>query len=508
VAALKRSARPLPGYGPLDYGAGLVDVPAAWEAYRSLAQGDPSDPVLFEVEAESPDQRGGKGPSVYWRGSFPAGEVQEFTVAPIWPEGTSAEFKAHYYKAFDFSCKADWLRLQTGSHYIKAGAPARVRFSFDAAKLGRPGLYESSIEGWAKGAPRAAGAGPDVTIPVAVMVPHDLGACKAFETDVKDLMPAKLKRYFLRVPATLGALSISLSIPDAQKGSLSAALFDPQGREVWTSTLKPASRKSSKVLSRAGIEAGTWELTLYGAYANLGPVDAKVKVRPVPMAAPVPESATVKLRMGKAPEAEIRVATSLDFPLKGRADASIVGCTQQGMEAVSGDMYTRDFSILPGESGVTFDLEMSAEDFNLFTDIAVQVIDKESAALAQEGLTFRKGSLSFTPSRDTDSKAKYSLRISAAAADPDGKPHWSVKVTETHRYDDPVKVRVTQGKSSEIALYPDRETGLSLRVDSAPPALPSGASWLLQGEVRDERDQDLVLPLEVRLAPGGDKGRD
>jgi subtilisin family serine protease len=500
VASLKRSAKPVAGYGPYDFGAGLVDVPGAWDVYRELAKGNPAEPVLFEAEAESPDHRLGKGPSVYWRGFFPAGEPQEIVITPLWPEGASADFKARYYRAFDFECPADWLHMQNGSHYIKADQGAKAKFTFDGAKLAKPGLYQTSVNCWAKGSSRKAGAGPDLTIPVAVAVPHDLGGGNPAEVSVKDLRPAKVHRVYFRCTADMGSMVLGLSIPAAEKGSIAAALFDPEGRDVWNGSLKPENRKVRKALNRGELEPGTWELTLTANYANVAPAEATVRIQGVPMAAPPPNRAGAKLKMGKAPEATLHLATSLVTTLRGRGEAEVTGFAQEKRETISGDTWTRTFSVLPGESSVQFVFILSPEDYGLFTDIAVQVTDKEGVSLVQDGLTNRTASIEFEPPKGAEPSAKYTLKVLAAAADPDANPRWALTVTETHLYSEPVKAKVTQGKSSGITLYPDRESDLAVTLESLPPALPPGTAWVLEGEIKDARNETLRLPFRVRLA--------
>lgn len=499
TASLKRSAKPVAGYGPFDYGAGLVDIPAAWEVYRALAKGDPAEPVLFEAEAECPDRKDRKGPAVYWRGFVPADETLELSVSPDWPEGASAEFKARYYRAFDFEAGAEWLRLRTGSHYIKAEQSAKVRFGFDAARLTKPGLYQTTISCWAKGSPRAAG--PDLAIPVAVVVPHDLSSGGPTSLQVTDLKPAKLHRIFFRVPGSAGALALELEIPGDAKGTVSAALFDPQGRQGWGGSLRPENRRIRKALGRRELEPGVYELTLYANYANLAPASVSARIQSLPFAVSLPEKSGVKLRMGKVPEASLRLATALAEPLRGKAEAKVAGVLSEKREGLSSDTYSRTFSVLPGEDSVEFDFELSPDDWGLFTDIAVQVLDKEGQILVQDGLGYRRSSLEFRAPKNSDPKATYTLKVSAAAADPDSKPKWTLGLRELHRYADPVKAKISQGKGEGVVLYPDREAELSVTLETMPPALPGGASWLLEGEIKDSRQETLRLPFEVLLTP-------
>ena len=57
------------------------------------------------------------------------------------------------------------------------------------------------------------------------------------------------------------------------------------------------------------------------------------------------------------------------------------------------------------------------------------------------------------------------------------------------------------GKTPGITLYPDHESDLTVTLESVPPALPAGAAWVLEGEIKDSRNETLRLPFQVRLAP-------
>jgi hypothetical protein len=212
----------------------------------------------------------------------------------------------------------------------------------------------------------------------------------------------------------------------------------------------------------------------------------------------------VRLTQGKAPSAELAVASSLPFALRGTGTGEVIGAVTETDVTVSGASWKRSFTLAPGESGVTFGLEMSPEDFGLFTDVAVRVLDSEGKSLESDGMSFRKLSLEFEPPAGAEPGAAYRLAVDAATADPDGgSPNWTLKVRELHRYAEPVPLTVKQGKQERVVLYPDHAASLTLQLKGVPPALPEKSAWLAEVTLKDAERENLWIPLELKLEPRG-----
>jgi hypothetical protein len=177
-----------------------------------------------------------------------------------------------------------------------------------------------------------------------------------------------------------------------------------------------------------------------------------------------------------------------------------VGAVVEDDAVVHAPVWSRTFSVAPGEEGVTFRLSLPAEDFDTFTDIAVQVLDADKKALVSTGLTYRKGAVEFAPPPGAKPDATYTLRIAAATADPSAShPEWRVHVRELHRYAQPIALSVTEGKATQIVLYPDLAEKVSLRLARVPPALPEGGYWLARLVLKDTQRDGVELPLDLHL---------
>ena len=506
-SAAMRGAVPMTGYGPADQGYGLVNVPRAWAAYQALSERKASQPVLYKVETESPEMAGRKGPAIFWRGDFfPEGSrTQDVAVTPVFPKNASADFKANFFQAFDITTDANWLTVERGSAYVKASAPAHIPVRFNEKALSKPGAYQATIKGYAKDLPGSRDAvGPEWTCPVLVTVPERFEATRQFkvERDLSGIKPAKAERLFFLVDGRTGSVNLDLKLAPGQKNAVVAYLFDPAGRNTATAALRPGRDRFVTSLGPADLEPGVWELDLYANYLNTSPATLKVALQAMPVVRTLPEKTSTKLGQGQAPSATVTVISGYSSALRGDAKGSVLGNVTERDQKVKQASWSKKFSVAPGEAGVTFDLSLSPEDYNQFTDMAVQILDADSKSLVSEGMGNRKGSYDFDPPKGAKPDAKYTLKLSAATADPDDdSPSWTLHIRELHRYAEPVPMTVKAGKEN-LVLYPEHPQDLTLQLKSVPPALPDGAAWLARVTFKDAEREGLVLPIELKLEPG------
>lgn len=503
--AIERGAVPIAGYGPDDQGHGLIDVPRAWAVYQALASRKASQPLTYRVETESPEMADRKGPAIYWRGDFfPEGSrTQEITVKPQFPADASADFKANFYQAFDVSCDASWLSVEKGAAYIKAEQPARLPVRFNASALSKPGCYQAVIRGYARGG-GGENVGPDWTVPVTVVVPEKFAEGRQFriERAVDGLKPAKVERLFFEVSPGVGSVGLDVRLGPGQRGVALVYLFDPEGRQARFGMLRPGRDKFAAALGPRDLAPGVWELDLYASYANTSPSAMKAVLQAFPAGLTVPDKATLRLGQGQTPAATLTLLTGPGTTLRGEGAGEVVGNITDREVKVHSSTWSKGFGLAPGESGVTFELSVSPEDFELFTDTAIQVLDASGKALASEGLTYRRATLEFEPPKGAKPDARYTLKVTGATADPDVEsPSWTLHVREVHRYAEPVAISVKQDKQAQLVLYPNHGQALALQLKAVPPALPDGAAWLAEVKIKDAEREALQLPLEIKLEP-------
>ncbi len=504
AAAVERGASPIPGYGHVDQGWGLMNVPRAWEILTALAARPKDTPVRFRLQTESAEMGTDKGPAVFWRGDFyPRHEPQSVTVRPVFPEGVSADAKDRFYEAFDLESTAPWVRVDKGSTFMKAQTPAVVPLSFDAARLRKPGLYQARILGYAKELSRAdrRQLGPEWAVPVTVVVPEKLDAAGGYKVEERldGLRPAKVHRMFVEAGQGIAGFTVKARMDDQPDTFVVASIFDPQGRETAVGVMKTGRLEFKTTIPAHRMEPGVWEVDFYGYYANRKPAAVRAEVTGFPLVRPVSRRIPVTHSQGKAPAGSVRLVSALTGTFRGGAVGRVVGSVTSEDVKLHKAVWTRAFSLAPGERGVTFRVSMSPEDYGLFTDVAVQILDGSGKALASDGMNYRMLTTRFGAREGAQSGREYTLKVTAATAAPGEKPSWTLHVDEIHEYAAPVAVEVTCGGEGSFALYPDHERSLDLSLESVPPALPEGGAWLTELNLKDSRQPSLELPVELLL---------
>ncbi|HNQ77650.1 MAG TPA: S8 family serine peptidase [Acidobacteriota bacterium] len=493
-AALRRSAKEIPGYNILDQGWGLVNIERALEIYRSLAKRE--NPVLsFKVETKSPEMATGKGPAVFYRGAFyPKGaDRQEITVSPVFPKDYSKEKQVKFFEAFDLSSEGGFFSLAQGSCYMKAEEPAKIYVNFNRSALQKPGLYSGKIKLFLKGTDGSLG--PEWMIPVTVVVPFEADAkTGAFPKVDGSVGKAKVNRSFFRVGADSAGASFKVAIENDPDGRVYFYFADPEGRERDFAVLSREHREEVITLSPP-FEKGVYEIVLYGNYLNTGDVSFTIEALDSPVKACLPSP--LKISAGAPSKAKLILTSKRSDSLKATLSAEITGSLSEKNEKVSGSEFTRPFQIGPGDEMVAFKLEMSSSDFGKFTDIAVEVLDEDGKSLYADGMSQRFLTLAVGEEEGLRPGEKYNLRVLAATADPDDEPSWNLCVKEYHLYKD--KIAADMGKNGSVELYPDREKEVSLSFGTPPPAIPENSSYLLSLTVAEKKDKGFVHTVKMPL---------
>ncbi len=496
-AALRRSSKEIPGYNTIDQGWGLVNIERAYEIYKSLAKRE--NPVLsFKVETKSPEMASGKGPAVFYRGAFyPKGaDRQEITVSPVFPKDYSKEKQVKFFEAFDLSSEGGFFSLSQGSCYMKAEEPAKIYVNFNQQALQKPGLYSGRIKLFLKGTDGSLG--PEWMIPVTLAVPFEAdsrtGLFPAADGSVKK---AKVQRNFFRVDSDSAGASFRITLENDPPGKVSVSFADPEGREKEYLVLSGEKREDVITLSPP-FEKGVYEIVLYGNYLNTGDIGFRIEARDIPVKVCLPSP--IKINAGAPSKAKLILTSKRSDSLKVSLSAEIAGCVSEKNEKVSGSEFTRSFQIAPGDEYVAFKLEMSASDFGKFTDTAVEILDENGKSLYADGMSQRLLTLAAGEEEGLQPGNNYTLRVLAATADPDDEPDWNLAVKEYHLFKE--KIAADAGKNGSVELYPDREKEVSLSFESAPPAIPESASYLLSVTLKEKKDKGFVhtakMPLPAR----------
>ncbi len=493
-SSLRRGCQELSGYTFLDQGYGLTNIEKSLEIYRQLLKKG-GEIFSYDVETKSPGYKDLKGSTVYYRGDFypEGGERQEIKVFPRIPIDWSEEKKMKFFKAFDIEKSGDFFNINQSSVYIKANEPARIYVNFIEGAMKNCGLYSGKIFLYSKdfSENERKTLGPELVIPVTVVVPFEVsegdGKYKNFETTVEK---AKVKRYFFRVK---GDFPVALKVSTEKKldGKVVLQLFDPSGREKEYLILSNDKREVTLNVEQGG-ERGVYELDLYGFYLNTRPIKVKVEAGEERISVRLRDG--LKIKNGEGGKASLELNSQMKETVKGSIFAEITGYFEEKVENVKSSEFVRSFSIAENEEEVSFELEMDGEDYNLFTDIAVQIFDGDGKAIVSDGMTYRFLKISAGRGDGLKEGKKYKLSVCAAYADPDESKKWNLKVKEIHKYTKPVEAVIKNGES--IELFPDMLREVTLNFPAPPPAISLTSDYLLSANFTEKKEKGMKINKE------------
>lgn len=498
-AALVAGARPLPGYSVLDQGAGMVDAVAALDAFKKrLADGESRRVYGFRVEAPSstiPVRAGGS----FWRsgGWAPtADDPAEVSVSIRFPSGVAPKDQADTRVAVALSSDARWLKVPRGRLPLRGDRPGKFTFHVDPAGVARPGVHVATIRG------RGAGL-TGFALPVTVVTPHPAvpeAGVPTVRLDGVRVDPAGLVRVPFSPPPGTRTLAVSVRAADRGAADALALLFDGHGRRVGTGDGRVSDSRGESIASvLTGSDlpgGGAGELVLYGMPSAevVGRIDVALRFYALE-ATPFDRLSGAP---GQAPSARVEVRNPMDAPFVGNVRGRLRGVSQALDRTLPPSGLRHTVHLSPEFAAVEVELELSDEDWNRFTDIAVNVLDRDGKAVVRTGFTDPR----LTVRVDSPGKGDHAYRLDvlggrAASGGPDPR----VRMTVRHLWTAPVELAGRVGGDDRVRIPPASTAVVEVRADRTPPAAPEATRWF--GELDFVARRDGAVWLRLPLLPGG-----
>ncbi len=505
--AVRGTAKPLAGYTPLDQGAGVIQVPAAWTAAQGLAPRVGSPFLAARVSAESPFPDGAEAQGAYWRtgGVFPEPpDGDEVTVTPAFADTASPDRDQRFYRTYRLESDAPWLRVDRDRTYLKSAAAQKFTVFYDASRLKEPGLYVGRVRAYAEGVggPRV----PEWESWHTVIVPYEFNAVNGFRRSWtgEGLEPGGIRRYFLRVPAGATSLTLDLSIPEGKQGRARLMVDDPRSTPVGGYRgYAEASDRAHDVLTVSGeaLRPGTWEVTVLASYKN-GFDSAYELTSEVEAFGVEPDTVrTLDLPQGEAPRATVTVTDLFDRRFRGSAEGAIEGYRRERTVTVDGSSrWKSTFRMGSDLRRAEFRFRLPADVYNRLTDCSVRILDKDGKTLAGDAFGTKELTLALdNPAPEAPEPAAYTLEVWGGFTEPGADSPWSFSLRESYLEKSPDAVTVTRGERAVFDLWPGAPAELTLSLAGPPRMAPAGTVRF--GEVRflDAHDQRVRLRLPVAL---------
>ncbi len=500
--AVQNSADPVEGCTRLGSGRGMVNVPRAWDLLAQYLSAE-EDPVLaWKISTLSPAAPGARSRAAYWRSVYrPGEEAQVFQIAPLFVPGTTADAKSEFFRSFNLDSDADFVRAVQGSFALRQDHSSLVRVVYDPEKLVEPGLYVGRVTAYQGDAVPENRA---FDLMNTIVVPHTFSRDNDYTLIRKDVAtdPLVPVHYFLDVPAGATRMNVTLSVPDDKYSYSCAELFDPAGRSY---SYLGRLNTTQGVLERAGhvderdLTPGVWELVVWGDYRAGKTSHHDVKVEFMGFKVHGAPALSVAFKPGKTPRGSFEVTNLFNKAVWTTATGNVWGYRRTLKKRIENDdEYTYTFSLDESLAGVEFNLEMSPEDYGLFTDFAINILDSGGKSLLKDGLSYRKTDFFFP---NPGGKGTYTLQMIAGFAHAKLKP-FGFTLREDYVRVEPVPLAVTYANGSGTILFvPGIASEVKYSFNGVPPMAPKGyetAATLIFEERGTERE---VLRVRIGTSP-------
>jgi subtilisin family serine protease len=497
--ALIHSSKPLNGYSPLDQGAGIPQIAAAWKTLRGLAKRkEPFSVVGYRVSTAVPSSLSQRGSAAYWRaGTYlpDAKEGHEFSISAVFRPDQNTAQRGDFQTLLRLRSDSSWLRVDRGTARLIGDRPTSIRVFYNRSKLRQPGVYTARVQVTPDDGDNVAAASLWNT----VVTPYTFDRANGYQREFakRSLEPGHVHRYPILVPPGATHLSVYVTAPKGRWGSTILSLYDPHGHEKhlrdWRALSKNGSTASAEVIGH-DLKPGIWEVMTYGSFRNQAASNYTLNVlfRGI-------ESRTIRQfesEPGKPPHGSFQVTNRYDLPFQGSARGQVIGFRRTHTLKAPTDTVSMPFTLNAEIDRVDFALQIAPRTYNRFTDVALQVLDSNGVALAKGGFSNGHATLSFSNPGSTTQSTPYSLQIAGGLASDNGDA-WSVEVEETYVRTQHIGVIVNDGHA--ITLYPQIRAHLDFSLSATPPRPPSGYTNV--GTVkflgRQSHKPWLVVPIDL-----------
>jgi len=506
--ALRNSGRPLPGYSLLDQGAGVVNVPAAWESLKRLASRDFASQIAgYRVTGDCPSCPDGKALTGFFRaGTYLPSRPDsvDFSVSPIFMQETTKEEKERYFETFDLSVEGgDWLEPTSDAIFFNGTGSASVDVFYRPEKLKTPGIHAALIRGTSRETGKGKSGSMFELWNVAI-VPYvfDLtnGFSKRFSGE--SMNPGEVKQYFVRVPEGAASMRIDLAPVEGKYTQARLGLFDPEGRarEVKGPYADSTRKGSASVMiAKEDLLPGIWEVVVLTHYVARAKSFYNLDVGFSGFHYEAPDEFYYEL--GSSPRASFTLRTLFDQVFEGRGSGGLYGIHRKQEYSSSGDRITFSIEMEKDTALVKLGLAMDRDTYARFTDCAVNVLDSSGRAIEKDGFSRRFVDLQVENPNAGREGVSYRVEIIGGFAERTGEK-WSVQVDEYHEKTAYVPAKVWCEAYGYFTLYPNKTYDCEFELQEKPTIAPAGYRYYGELRFKNARTKKVDLKIPLRLKVG------
>jgi subtilisin family serine protease len=483
--AVRESATHIDGYNQLDQGHGYINAMSAYKLLKKYIDDDEVNKFeSYSISSTVPNFPFERGPNLYLRnGSFV--KVEDTFTYSIRRKNFQRTDK--FYRAYNIKSDGDWLIPIQKKTYIRNDQATSVNVKFDKKKMQTPGLNTARITAYRDDKTRF----PEFEMLATVVIPYTFSVENNYTTswNSRKVEQGLIDRYFIDLPAGQTGMNIELSAVKNEYARVRFHLFDPDGIGIDISPILHTLDGETEVEENYfNLKPGVYEVDVQGYFLakDTSTYDLKIQFHGINRLDNkiVDETNNIIEVVDLFNHAE-------NYNLLGKFEGYEIDhkVTIQGSEK-----FRMPFVLRKAEQSKDFKLEMSKEDYNKLTDLAIIIYDSEGADVSSNALSFRKGSVSINNTSNEDS-TEYVFEIVPGFANESSSAE--IKLSEFTTFKSEHIFNIVNDKRSNVTLYPSLPEQLEIYFEQPNEYFPTNSQ--LVGEIYFESSSTKKVEYELPI---------
>ena len=361
---IRESATPMEGYNHLDQGHGYINAMNAYKLLKKyIDDGEVNKFESYSISSTAPNFPFGKAPNLYIRnGSFIKDE-DTFTYTIKRRNLLNTD---KFYRAFKLESDSDWLIPIQKKTYIRNDQATFVNVKFDKSKMQQPGLYTARITAYRDDNSRF----PEFEMLATVVIPYKFSSENNYTLNWNSKVEQGfVHRYFIELPAGQTGMNIKLSSVKNNYARVRYNLFDPDGTGLDVSpSIHTLENKNEIDANYFDLKPGVYEVIVEGIFLakDTSAYDLTIQFYGINRL----DNKLIDVSNNKI-EVVNFFNKAENYNLTGKLSGYEINhsVTIQGSEK-----FRMPFVLRKGEQSKEFKLEMSKEDYNKLTDLAIHYL--------------------------------------------------------------------------------------------------------------------------------------
>jgi len=455
--ALKTSAKPLRGYGSLDYGSGLIDVAKTYETLTSFKKsGFTSDLVDYEIKTLAPNL----GSDIFSTAAFVRyGSLEDieykkvFYVSVDFLDSLQKHEKSDFFRLYQLSSNQRWLKTLQSTFFLKGESQKPISVLYNKKLLRKPGLYHGVITAKATSKNKALrlrkyrSKEVEFELHNTIIVPYTFSKEDENTVQIKrqTIKSGELKRYFFAIPHYASSFRVKLISRQKNSPNISGTIVNPEGKVVgFIPPLTDDEYFTDEYLADENLQPGIYEVVIDADHF------AKLKTFNYELEATI-ESLDLVYNGNYNNNVAFRVTNSGLHKIYGAVTGRYEGFTKTWSDSIySPQIYRKPIRLYSNANSTSLKFRISKEDYNKNTDAFIEVVDSSGNKLTSKTLDSTEEELFFYHPDKTNDSLNVFLEIHYGFTFTDRKDAIAFNIEETHH----IKSNILECRPGAFTLYP------------------------------------------------------